>query len=498
MTPLELTLLVLCLLLVIACVWLAWNWSRHQAAGAVARAELERAHAQAVQADGALSQAQSQLEALRASANALEARVAALSVERDQLRLRHEAELRNLQEREQELVARLDQRDAQLRESFKALAADALRANADQFVAVARQAVATEQAKSTAELQARATEVKTAVAPIAEALRRADERLATIEKDWSADRATLVQQLRTVQQAGENLRDTTAKLVRALREPHVRGRYGELQLKKVAELAGMVEYCDFSTQATTASTSDGADAGQRPDMVVHLPNGREVVVDAKTNIQAYIDAQEATTPEEASGQLDRFARHVADQAVSLGRKRYWAQVQASPEFVVMFLPHDAFLDAALARKPDLIEHAWRQGVILATPSTLIALLRAVHVAYQEQRLALEARELRAIGAELHKRAADAFEHAQKLGRCLNDAVERFNDFSASYERKLQPQLRRFEASGVKGSKDLPELSQLATRARAAVPAPSAAAAPGLPPSPPREVSPPGAPRPTEA
>ena len=245
-------------------------------------------------------------------------------------------------------------------------------------------------------------------------------------------------------------------------KPHVRGRYGEIQLRRVAELAGMVNECDFFEQSQTRGPDGTA---LRPDMVVKLPSNRVIVVDAKTNIQGYLDAMSAATPAEADGHLDRFARHVSEQATALARKKYWTQYDGSPEFVVMFIPGDQFVDAALQRQPELLERAAEQGVILASPATLIGLLRAVAVGYKEQALAKAAEELRELGKELHERVATAMGHAARLGKSLNSAVDSFNDFVGSYERRVEPHLRRFEDAGVKSAKDLPEVGEVVVRAR---------------------------------
>jgi len=323
--------------------------------------------------------------------------------------------------------------NGKLREAFGSLAADALKSNREQFMALAEQ-----------KLEAKRGAVEEMVKPIAETLKRTDAKLAVIE------------------QAGTELRSETGKLVRALREPHVRGRYGEIQLKRVAELAGMSAFCDFSEQEQSRGI-DGTPL--RPDMVVRMPSGRSVVVDAKTNIQAYLDAMSAATPAEAEACLDRFARHVGEQATALARKKYWTQYDGSPEFVVMFIPGDQFVDAALTRQPELLERAAQQGVILASPATLIGLLRAVAVGYKEQQLADAAEELRGLGKELHERVATAMGYAAKLGVSLNRAVESYNDFVGSYERRLEPVMRKFEDSGVKSAKELPEVDGVVVRAR---------------------------------
>lgn len=369
------------------------------------------------------------------------------------------AALEALREEQRRQVAELNEK---YQSTFGSLAAEALKSSSGEFLKLAKEAFAAERAKAEADLEKRRAAVDELVRPIAETLKRTDEKLATMEKARTESFATLAEQIRGVQEAGHVLRAETGKLVRALREPHVRGRYGEIQLKRVAELAGMQAYCDFAEQAQTVGEDGKA---LRPDMVVKLPNDRCVVVDAKTNIQAYLEAIEAETPEACEACLDRFARHVAEQAQALARKKYWAQYDGSPEFVVMFIPGDQFIDAALSRRPDLLEAAAGQGVIMASPSTLIGMLRAVAVGWQEERIAREAEELRRLGAELHKRAADAMEHVAKLGRALDGAVDCYNRFVGSYQTRLEPTLRRFDAAGVKGAKELPGVEPLTVRSR---------------------------------
>ncbi len=262
--------------------------------------------------------------------------------------------------------------------------------------------------------------------------------------------------------ASASLRDETSKLSQSLRKPHVRGRYGEIQLRRVAELAGMSALCDF-TEQDQSNDRDGNVT--RPDMIVTLPNERTIVVDAKTNIHAYLEAIEASNPDEAEAHLQRFAGHVADQAAALAKKKYWSAYEGSPEFVVMFIPGDHFIDAALSRRADLLESAAQQGVLLASPSTLIGLLRAVAIGYQEQRLAKAAEELRRLGKEFHERAAVAYTHIVKVGENLGKAVDAYNQFVGSYEKRLEPTLRKFEQEGAKSSKELPPIVELEIKPR---------------------------------
>lgn len=345
----------------------------------------------------------------------------------------HAERLSSLEKAKQEIERTLGEFETKFERTFKALAGDVLKGNTQQFLELAEQKFSSKHAA-----------VDELVKPIAETLKRTDAKLAVIEA------------------AGHSLKDETGKLVRALREPHVRGRYGEIQLRRVAELAGMSALCDFAEQDQTRGPDGTA---LRPDMIVRLPNERVIVVDAKTNIQGYLDAMSAQSPEEAERHLDRFARHVSEQATGLARKKYWSQYDGSPEFVVMFIPGDQFVDAALQRQPELLERAAEQGVILASPATLIGLLRAVAVGYREQQLARAAEELRELGKELHERVATAMQHAARLGKAINTAAEAYNDFVGSYEKRVEPTLRKFETSGVRSAKELPETPKVVVNAR---------------------------------
>lgn len=449
-----------------AAVWLAVQRGREAARAAMAESALaqaarerDEARARAGEVDARLRQVESDLAQQRvvaaeaakdaqAARRELDAAMVSLEarheVELESVRGSHtqelEAERRVMMEKERAfeeskrvLNTELGEMKSTLEQTFKALAAEALDRNTRQIVQMAED-----------KLKARTSVVDELVKPIAETLSRTGERLAQIE------------------QAGVSLKEETGKLVRALREPHVRGRYGEVQLRRVAELAGMSAYCDFCEQN---QTRDGDGAALRPDMIVRLPSERTVVVDAKTNIQAYLDALSAPTPEEADRHLARFARHVSEQAAALGKKKYWAQYDGSPEFVVMFIPGDQFVDAALSRDTDLLDRAAQQGVILASPSTLIGLLRAVAVGYREQQLAKAAEELRELGKELHERASVAVGHIVKMGDSLRQTVERYNDFVGSYERRLEPVLRKFEESGVRSGKELAVVETVEVRVR---------------------------------
>jgi len=312
--------------------------------------------------------------------------------------------------------------------------------------------------RATKELEERRAAVERLVKPIGETLDKTQERLLKLGEQVEGSRS-----------ASESLRIETGRLARALSRPEVRGRYGEIQLRRVAELAGMTSYCDFTEQAS-ARDADGSLV--RPDMIVTLPNDRVIAVDAKCNIDAYVSAASADDEDQREALLEKFAGHVADQARKLADKRYWSSFKGAAEFVVMFVPGDQFIDAALSRKPDLLDRAAQDGVILASPSTLIGLLRAVAVGWREHTLAEEARELLALGTELHERAAVAFGHAASVGKAINQAVERYNSLVGSIDSRMMPALRKFEEAGVKSGKQLSTPSEVTARPRGVEAAPN--------------------------
>jgi len=431
-----------------------------------------RAAAAEAARDAAVREAESakgELAAARAEVERISEREGALRVEAAELRAQMEAERRVAAERlaavqqaREEIEKKLAEFESKTEKVFGALAGRALEGASEQFLRMAREALAAQQKGAELELEKRREAVDKLVRPIAETLAKTDAKLAEIERERLGAYSSLAEQIRGVMGAQEALRAETGRLVRALSKPDVRGRYGEIQLRRVAELAGMVSYCDFAEQ-TNQRTSDGR--VQRPDMTVRLPNDRVIAVDAKTNTQAYIEACDAATDAEREACLERFARHVYEQATALAKKTYWAEFKGSPEFVVMFVPGDQFLDAALARRPDLLDHAAQQGVILASPSTLIGLLRAVAVGWREKSVADQAAALLKLGSELRERAAVLYAHMAGLGRALEAAVGRYNDVVGSFEARLTPTLRRFEEAGLKGAKDLPALEQVAVRPR---------------------------------
>jgi DNA recombination protein RmuC len=300
------------------------------------------------------------------------------------------------------------------------------------------------------------------VRPLKESLERMDEQLRGVERVRQEAYGRLqegVQQLRADQ---ERLRAETGNLVTALRAPHVRGRWGEIQLRRVIELAGMVEHCDFEEQRSTRDEDGNV---LRPDVVVHLPGQKQVVIDSKVPLAAYLDAfREDASDEERRARLADHARHVREHIQRLGQKAYWRQLPATPEFVVMFLPDETFLRAALEQDGSLVELAVANNVIPASPTNLIGLLRAIHYGWQQETIAESAREVSALGRELYKRLATMGAHFARLGKSLDGAVKSYNESVGSLERQVLPQARRFERHGITGI-ELPELQPVERQTR---------------------------------
>lgn len=334
--------------------------------------------------------------------------------------------------------ARLEAAEDQLRRTSSDR--DAL---ATQFRALSADALAAQDARSHRAAERTMADAARLLAPVTRALERLDTRLDQVERERTAMSSSLSEQVRSVGSAGEELRRQTASLVTALRRPEVRGSWGEMQLRKVVELAGLVEHCDFDTQQTTTASGRAL----RPDLTVWLTEGRCIHVDSKAPLTAFLDATQADTDEARAEGLRTFAAHVRHHVDDLSRKRYWA-TDTTPEFVVLFLPSDAFLQAALQQQPDLHDHAARHDIVLASPSVLIPMLRAVALAWRQDAVARSAVEVSAAGRELHSRLATMASHLDKLGRSLTSAVGAYNSTLGSLETRVLVSARRFESLGV--------------------------------------------------
>ena len=300
------------------------------------------------------------------------------------------------------------------------------------------------------------------VTPLKDSLERMDRQLQGVERVRQEAYGALTEGVRQLRSDQERLRAETGNLATALRTPHVRGRWGEIQLKRVIELAGMLEHCDFEEQR---SHTDGDGNVLRPDVIVRLPGGKQVVIDSKVPLVAYLDAvREDATDDERRASFADHARQVRDHVHKLGQKAYWRQLPATPEFVVMFLPDESFLRAALEHDSSLVELAISNNVIPATPTNLIGLLRAVHYGWQQETIAQSAREVSDLGRELYKRLSTMGAHVTKLGRSLDGAVKAYNETVGSLERQVLVQARRFEKHGITGVEP-PELQPIERQTR---------------------------------
>ncbi len=340
---------------------------------------------------------------------------------------------------------------ADLMARFNALAADALRTNQESFLELA-----------SGRLAQKEQAVENLVAPIKESLGKVGEKLQELEIARVGAYSALTTQVRQLTETQAELRSETGNLVSALRDrPNVRGRWGEIQLRRVVEMAGMLEHCDFETQHHVA-TEDGR---IRPDLVVKLPGGGRVVVDAKFVCQAYLESIDCRNEEERAGKLRDHARQLRDQLTKLSAKNYWSQFERSPDFVVLFIPGENFLSAALEQDPALLEDGFSQRVLIATPTSLVALLRTVAFGWRQETIAESAQELSALGTELYGRLSTFTKHIVGVGRGLETAAKSFNDAVGSLETRVLPSARKFKEHGIAPTAEIAELKVIETAIR---------------------------------
>jgi len=405
-------------------------------------------------------QLEAQLDSARDHAN--RSAVQAAELERDAVQLRgqllesvqHGAQL---EERTRQLQARLEEERAEslekvklvleaqqaLENSFKSLSADALKSNNQSFLDLAKTALNEFQQGARNDLDKRQLAIDALVGPVKASLDKVDEKIGALEKSREHAYGEIRQQFTQMAEVQTQLRDETSNLVKALRQPHVRGRWGEIQLRRVVEMAGMMMHCDFVEQ----QSADSDDGKLRPDLIVKLPGGRQIVVDSKAPITAYMEAHEATTDELRKVKILLHAQLMRRHLEALAKKSYWEQFQPTPEVVVMFIPGEAFYSAALEADPDLLDSGFGQNVIIASPASLMALLKAASYGWRQEAIADNAREISQLGQELHGRLSVMADHLTRLGRSLGAATDSYNSAVASFETRVLVSARKFKELG---------------------------------------------------
>lgn len=349
----------------------------------------------------------------------------------------------------------LEEARTNLSNEFKALSAQALRSNNEQFLSLARTTLEKFQEGAKGELEKKELAIAELVRPVRESLDKVDRKVQDLEAKREGAYQGLQQQIELLLKTQHELRSETGNLVKALRSPGARGRWGELQLKRVVEMAGMVEHCDFEQQ-TSVTTEDGM---QRPDLVVRLPAGRSILVDAKTPLDGYLKAMDTHDEALKRSFIGEHTRQIRAHMAALGRKAYWERFSPAPEFIILFLPAESFFSAALEHDPGLIEAGLKEKVLLATPTTLIALLRAVAYGWRQEKLAENAQEICDLGSELYKRLADLADHWTKVGKSLGSAVDSYNRAVGTLEARVFITARKFKE--LKASPEKLEIEELA-------------------------------------
>jgi DNA recombination protein RmuC len=370
-------------------------------------------------------------------------------------RLQHSLQLLETRLKDQDALQReresaFEAATSRLATAFSELANQSLKSNSENFLRLAEQNLSAHQEKAKRELSERERAVENLVKPIRDAINQSQQQIAELEKARSEAYGGIRSQLEMMQQDQKFLAQETQNLVNALRRPQVRGRWGEITLRRLVELAGMVEHCDFQEQVHGV----GDDKIIRPDMIVRMPDRRELVVDVKTPLDAYLQAIESKDDVQHKLGMERHARNVKDHIRKLASKSYWEQFSSSPDFVILFIPGDQFLSAALDEDPELIESALSQRIILATPSSFVALLKAVAYGWRQLALAENAEEIRRLAEDLYGRLSVFVSHLNKVGRQLSSSVDSYNRAVGSLERKVLPGARKFTELGIHPKKEL--------------------------------------------
>lgn len=389
-----------------------------------------------------LVQAREKTDSMQDKITALEKRLSQSEANREQERAQA-----------QDKINTLAQAESNMLNAFKALSSDALRSNNESFLKLAETSLAQFQKTAQGDLDKRQEAIGSLVQPIHESLSKVDQKIRDLEAKRAGAYAGITEQLKGLAQTQHVLQVETNNLVQALRTPQVRGRWGEMQLRRTVEMAGMINRCDFFEQESI----DSEDGRQRPDMIVRLPNERNIVVDAKVPLSAYLEALEAKSPEEQKKLMKDHARCVRDHLRMLGAKNYWKQFEPAPEFVILFLPGETFFSSALEQDPDLIEYGVSNKTIIATPTTLIAMLKAVAYGWRQEEIAKEAKAISQLGSELYARIGVLAKHFDNIRKGLERANGAYNEAVNSMESRVLPSARKFKELHVEADKTIDKL-----------------------------------------
>lgn len=383
-----------------------------------------------------------------------------------QVQSQNEVRTQEYEKRIEEQKRFFEETQNQMQNVFRGLATQTLESHSENFLKLASERLDKKNIEAQGTFQQKVTEFQTLLSPVKDTLTKIQTDLNKVEKERSEQFGRITEQLFQVTQTSEKLKDETSQLAKALRRPEVRGSWGEIQLRRVVELAGMNAYCDFEEQVAVHAQDEQQNLKlQKPDLVVKLPNQRTVIVDAKAVLDAFLDAVEAATPELKQKALERHAKNLRSRVMDLSRKSYWEQFDHSPEFAVLFIPNEALLSAAVEIDKTIIEDALKDKIIIATPTTLVALLKAIAFGWQQNQLAEGAQQMIDKVSEFYERLAPWLKHLGKLGDALNGAVKSYNESVSSLDSRVLPAAKRIHELGFKDKAALPETLEIESNAK---------------------------------